>query len=114
MKRLLSGLAAIMLVLSAQAQTRDYSQYYQNLPTEVAQVSAPQIPANEISITEVGGVGDGVTLNTKAFEDGIKKLQKMPGAGGRLNVPQGVWLTGPIQLKDNIELHLEKNAIILM
>ena len=29
-------------------------------------------------------------------------------------MPQGIWLTGPIQLKDNIELHLEKNAIILM
>ena len=114
MKKLLSCAAAIMMVLGAQAQTKDYSQYYQNLPTKVAQVTAPVIPANEVIITEVGGVGDGVTLNTEAFEKAIKKLQKMPGAGGRVTVPQGVWLTGSIQLKDNIELHLEKNAILLM
>jgi len=112
MNRLLSTLAALALMTSAHAQTRDYSKYYQNLPTKMAQVSAPVIPANEVSLTEVGGVGDGVTLNTEAFENGIKKLQKT--GGGRLNVPQGIWLTGPIQLKDNIELHLDKNAIILM
>ena len=112
MNRLLSTLAALVLMTSAHAQTRDYSKYYQNLPTKVAQVSAPMIPANEVSLTEVGGVGDGVTLNTEAFENGIKKLQKV--GGGRLTVPQGIWLTGPIQLKDNIELHLEKNAIILL
>ncbi len=98
------------MVLTAHAQ--DYSKYYQNLPTKVAQVTRPQIPANSVSITEVGGVGDGLTLNTEAFENGIKKLQKK--GGGRLNVPEGIWLTGPIQLKDNIELHLERNAIILM
>ena len=105
-------IAALLLMTSAQAQTKDYSRYYQNLPTKVAQVSRPVIPANEISLTEVGGVGDGVTLNTEAFSKGISKLGKL--GGGRLNVPQGIWLTGPIQLKDNIELHLEKNAIILM
>lgn len=98
------------MALTAHAQ--DYSKYYQNLPTKVAQVTRPQFPANTVSITEVGGVGDGLTLNTEAFENGIKKLQKK--GGGRLNVPAGIWLTGPIQLKDNIELHLERNAIILM
>ena len=114
MHKLLFSAIALLMAVSAQAQTRDYSKYYQNLPVKLAQVSAPVIPANEVKITEVGGIGDGVTLNTLAFENAIKKLQKMPGKGGRLTVPQGVWLTGPIQLKDNIELHLEKNAIILM
>ena len=112
MNRLFMTMAALLLMTSAQAQTKDYSRYYQNLPTKVAQVSRPVIPANEISLTEVGGVGDGVTLNTEVFSKGISKLGKL--GGGRLNVPQGIWLTGPIQLKDNIELHLEKNAIILM
>ena len=112
MNKLLTTTAALLLALATHAQTKDYSKYYQNLPTKVAQVVAPTIPANEVSLTEVGGVGDGQTLNTEAFENGIKKLQKQ--GGGRLTVPQGIWLTGPIQLKDNIELHLEKNAIILL
>jgi len=108
-KNIVAALAA-MLPMAAEAQ--DYSKYYQNLPVQVAQVSRPVIPANTVSITEVGGVGDGVTLNTEAFAKGISKLDKQ--GGGRLNVPEGVWLTGPIALKDNIELHLDKNAIILM
>ena len=112
MNKLLTTMAAMLLTIGAQAQQKDYSKYYQNLPTKVAQVSRPAIPAKVVDLTEVGGVGDGITLNTEAFENGIKKLQKT--GGGRLNVPQGIWLTGPIQLKDNIELHLEKNAIILM
>lgn len=100
--------AAMMLPLSAQAQ--DYAKYYQNLPVTMQQVTRPQFPANEVNLKDVGGVGDGVTLNTEAFKKGISKLEKQ--GGGRLTVPQGVWLTGPISLKDNIELHLDKNAII--
>ena len=83
-----------MLPVAAEAQA--YSRYYENLPIEVAKVSRPQIPANEVSLTEVGGVGDGVTLNTEAFAKGISKLNKL--GGGRLNVPEGVWMTGPISL----------------
>ena len=112
MKKLLSSVAVILMMIPTVLQAQDYSKYYDNLPVKMEQVKAPVIPANEVSITEVGGVGDGVTLNTAAFENGIKKLTKM--GGGRLSVPQGVWLTGPIQLKDNIELHLDKNAIIQM
>ncbi len=112
MNKILTMVAALLLTIGAQAEQKDYSVYYQNLPTKMTQVTRPQIPANVVSITEVGGVGDGMTLNTIAFENGIKKLQKV--GGGRLNVPEGIWLTGPIQLKDNIELHLEHNAIILM
>ena len=112
MNKLLFSVAALLMALPAAVQAQDYSKYYENLPTKVAQVSAPVIPDNELSLTEVGGVGDGVTLNTEAFAKGISKLTKL--GGGRLNVPKGVWLTGPIMLKDNIELHLDKNAIILM
>ena len=59
----------------------------------------------------MGGIGDGVALNTEAFSKGISKLNKQ--GGGRLTVPEGIWLTGPISLKDNIELHLDKNALII-
>ena len=90
--------------------TADYAKHYTQLPTQVKAVEAVQIPANEVVLTEFGAVGNGVTLCTEAFEKGISKLIKM--GGGRLVVPQGVWLTGPIMLKDNIELHLDRNAIV--
>ncbi|MCH5307102.1 MAG: glycoside hydrolase family 28 protein [Prevotella sp.] len=112
MKKLLYSAVAVLMMLPATILAQDYSKYYENLPTKVAQVSVPTIPTNEISLTEVGGVGDGVTLNTEAFKKGIEELSKK--GGGRLNVPLGIWLTGPILLQDNIELHLDKNAIIMM
>lgn len=103
---------ALWLVACAAAVAEDYSKYYQNLPTQVKQVVAVSIPSNTISLKDVGGVGDGLTLNTEAFQKGINQLSKQ--GGGRLDVPAGVWLTGPIKMKSNIELHLDKNAIILM
>ncbi len=88
----------------------NYRNYYSDLPVQMQQVSLPNIPNRTINIDEVGGVGDGITLNTDAFKKAISRLKSQ--GGGRLNVPKGVWLTGPIKLDNNIELHLEKNAII--
>lgn len=89
----------------------EYSKYYQNMPKAMPEVAAPVIPNNTISITETGGVGDGVTMNTEAFSKAISKLNKL--GGGHLNVPAGIYVTGLISFKDNIDLHLEKNAIIV-
>lgn len=104
-------LLLLLLTWVSSAIADNYDQYYENLPVEVKRVSMPQIPANSVNLKDVGAVGDGVTLCTEAFEKGISRLNKQ--GGGRLVVPQGVWLTGPIMLKDHIELHLERNAIIV-
>ena len=93
------------------AKAEDYKKYYQDMPVELRQVTAVAIPENTVTLTDFGGVGDGVTLTTEAFRKAISALTKK--GGGRLVVPQGVWLTGPIQLKDNIDLHITRNAIVL-
>jgi len=110
MKQSLLATVALFCAAAATVNAEDYSQYYNNLPVQIKQVTAPAIPANSVDIKDYGGVGDGLTLNTEAFSKAISALVK--NGGGRLNVPSGVWLTGPIRLKDNIELHLDKNAII--
>lgn len=63
-----------------------------------------------MDIRDFGAVGDGVTLNTAAFQKAIDELARV--GGGHVVVPQGVWLTGPIELRSNIDLHVERNAII--
>ena len=93
------------------AKAEGYKKYCQDMPVELRQVTAVAIPENTVTLTDFGGVGDGVTLNTEAFRKAISALTKK--GGGRLVVPQGVWLTGPIQLKDNIDLHITRNAIVL-
>ena len=74
-------------------------------------LSSPVFPNNKLIISEFGGVGDGRQLNTDAFHNAIDALSKQ--GGGTLVVPSGIWLTGPIVLQSNINLHLEDRAIVL-
>ena len=55
-------------------------------------------------------MGDGVTLCTQAIQQTIDSLAAL--GGERMEIPMGVWLTSPIELKDNINLSLDKNAIL--
>lgn len=80
-------------------------------PFEMPHVARPAIPADTVSVADFGGVGDGHTLNTAAFAAAIDALAAR--GGGRVEVPEGVWFTGPIVLKDNIELHVGQNAVIV-
>ena len=109
MKKILISLMALFAIANSFAA--DYSKYYTNLPVQISQPTLPTFPDNQVSILECGGKGDALTMNTQAFSKAISKLNKM--GGGHLNVPAGVYLTGLISLKDNIDLHLEKNAIIV-
>lgn len=89
----------------------DYASFLHHLPFDMSQPQVPRIPDTRVLITEYGGVGDGMVLNTRFFEDAIRDLSVK--GGGTLVVPTGIWLTGPIRLKSHIELHLEKNALLI-
>ena len=96
-----------LLCLNAQ---NPYQRYTQNLPFQMPEVKAPVIPEANVVITEFGADATGQSLCTEAFAKAIDALAKI--GGGHLIVPAGVWYTGPIQLKSNIDLHLEMGAII--
>ncbi len=109
-KTILSAVVAAFLALSSQAQ-QAYDHLYSDLPFSMSKVERPRIPDTRIVLTDFAAVGDGKTLNTEAFAKAIDALSLK--GGGHLVVPAGVWLTGPIELKSNIDLHLEDRAIIL-
>jgi polygalacturonase len=109
MKRICISIFLAVLALSARAGS--YEKYYQNLPVVLQEPAQPSIPALTVLLTDFGGVGDGVTDNTESFAKALSALAKQ--GGGHLVVPAGVFLTGPISLKDHIDLHLEKNAMVL-
>lgn len=107
MKKIFSMVCACLLALSAQAtDIKKYDALYENLPFQMEKVTRPQFPANEVNLKEFGAIGDGSSLCTTAFAKAIDALTQK--GGGKLIVPQGVWFTGPIVLKSNINLHLEK------
>ena len=89
-----------------------YEKYYQNLPVEMVEPALPSIPEYTVTLTDFDAVGDGMVDNTQAFTKAISALNKK--GGGHLVVPAGIWLTGPISLKSHIDLHLEKNALVLL
>eukprot|EP00268_Persea_americana_P035245 TRINITY_DN347_c0_g1_i1.p1 TRINITY_DN347_c0_g1~~TRINITY_DN347_c0_g1_i1.p1 ORF type:complete len:469 (-),score=56.84 TRINITY_DN347_c0_g1_i1:277-1683(-) len=69
---------------------------------------------HSVRITEFGAVGDGVALNTKAFQNAIFYLHSFTDKGGaQLFVPAGRWLTGSFTLISHLTLFLDKGAVIL-
>ena len=109
MKKLMLSILALVSV-TAMAQTK-YSHYYTNLPCAVEEVQEVVIPEYTVTLTDFGAVGDGVTDCSEAFEAALKHSKKQ--GGGHLIVPNGTWLTGPIKLISNFDLHLEDQATIL-
>ena len=61
------------------------------------------------SIEEFGAKPDG-TVCTDAFARAIESIASK--GGGRLVVPRGVWLTGPVHFRSNVEIHLEDGAVL--
>lgn len=109
---LLSFLVFFLIVSHIQGKdVSDYKQLYVNLPFEMPVLQQPIFPDFQVSVKDFGGVSDGVALNTNAFVEAMDALAQK--GGGSLIVPSGIWLTGPIEFKSNINLHLEKGAIIL-
>ncbi len=53
----------------------------------------------------------GEVLYTDAINSAIEKCSK--SGGGRVIVPAGTWLTGPVKLLSNVNLHLEEGAVLL-
>ena len=53
-------------------------------------------------------VGDGKTMNTERIQ---KAIDECP-AGGQVYIPAGVFLTGALRLHSDMELYLEKGAVL--
>ena len=109
MKKLLLSALLIVSAMGISAQNK-YNTYTDGLPFAMNEVKAPVIPDLNVSLTDFGAVGDGKHLCTAAFGKAVANLSEK--GGGHLVVPRGVWLTGPVVLKSNIDLHLEKGAVI--
>ena len=71
----------------------------------------PAFPDRRVVITSFGAVGDGLAMNTEAFAGAIRACAA--AGGGTVDVPPGLWLTGPIRMESNIRLRVRKGAVIL-
>lgn len=64
-----------------------------------------------ISIQKLGAQSNGHYLNTEAINASIRLMHQK--GGGVVLIPKGQWLTGPIVLKSNVNLHLAQGALLV-
>jgi polygalacturonase len=98
------ALLAIAASLSIASQAQTYS--WKNLP----KVTVPTFKKDTLNITRFGARADGLTLNTEAINKTIETCSKQ--GGGVVLIPQGLWLTGPIVLKSNVNLYVSRAALV--
>src|SRR5690349_11549873 len=72
---------------------------------------ACRVYAGDVDITKYGATGDGTTLNTSAIQKAIDECNRT--GGGKVIFPAGIYLSGTIELKDNVTLYLNKDARLL-
>lgn len=92
---------------------RSYVAYaigWESVPEILSRIKAPQFPARDFVITDYGAVAGGSNDCTAAI---VKAIDACHAAGGgRVVVPAGVFLTGAIHLKSNVNLHLADDATL--
>lgn len=107
-------LAASLLLFTLQhansQSSFDPDQAWQQLPKILARIVPPVFPDRQFPVTDFGAVGDGTTDCTEAFKKAINACNA--AGGGRVIVPKGVYLTGAIHLRSNVNLYVSEGATI--
>lgn len=115
-----AGAAVVLAPRSAWAQsatvalstpaplTVDLRDPWASLPQLLARITPPRIPRRDFVITRYGAKAG--TDASNAIRKAIDAASK--SGGGRVVVPPGDFLTGPIHLRSRIELHLQSGAML--
>ena len=83
---------------------------WEQVPAILARIKAPVFPDREYSIVQFGAAADGRTDSSAAIAKAIDACNQ--AGGGRVIVPAGEYLTGPIHLKSGVNLHLDGGATL--
>lgn len=108
--KMVFALLLAVMALPAFAQL-SLEQVYEGIEFDMPRVRETSFPDFSKSIADYGAVGDGLTKNTAAFKAAIEEVNQK--GGGKVIVPRGIWLTGPITLLSNVNLHLEDGSLII-
>lgn len=77
-----------------------------NAPFNMPNIKRPFFPNHTINIFQTGAKHNKIC--TESIQRAIDKINKY--GGGTVIIPNGIWMTGRITLKSNVNLHLENGA----
>jgi polygalacturonase len=98
--------------LSPQVEQRVQSLEWTDLPGILARIHAPEFPPRNFDVITYGAKGDGVTDSLPAIRTAMEKCHST--GGGHVVVPAGTYLlNGPVYLKSNVDLHLERGCTLV-
>ena len=103
----LSGL----LLSNLQASANEVNRYLGDIPFEMPEIALPEFPERALNVTDFGAIGNGLTMNTTAINNAIKACSQ--SGGGTVIMPKGLWLTGPLKMANNVNLHLQNGALVI-
>src|ERR1044072_498391 len=114
-KSLVAALSALLLTAAAapiHAQTGGvrHEKISVKAPFPMPPIKVPVFPKRDFVITDFGAKPGGEFKNTEAIRRAVEACHK--SGGGRVVVPAGLWLTGAIHLKSNVNLHLDEGAVL--
>jgi polygalacturonase len=95
--------------MAAAAEEKDAPAWDQ-VPAILARIRPPNFPAREFDIKRFGAVGDGAKDCSEAIRRAIDACAQ--AGGGRVVAPAGVFITGPIHLKSNVNLHVAAGGTV--
>ncbi|WP_405381034.1 glycoside hydrolase family 28 protein [Maribacter sp. LLG6340-A2] len=111
LKLLIAALCSIAFFQSCAEKEKKISDPWVGMAEILDNVQPPTFKGQIFNIMDFGAIPDSTTLNTTAFQKAIAECSS--SGGGKVVVPKGKFLTGPIHLDDNVNLHLEDEAEIL-
>ncbi len=80
--------------------------------TQIEQrMAEPQFPDRDFPVADFGAAGDGERDDSQAIKAAIEACHE--AGGGRVYVGPGNYITGPVHLKSNVNLHLAEGATLL-
>lgn len=103
-------LSIAVLFTSCDSRSTDYRMISVEAPFPMEPICEYIYPERDYVITDFGAVADTMHVNTEAIKQAVQACSK--AGGGRVVIPAGEWVTGPIHLANNVNLHLKKDAVV--
>lgn len=105
------SILSVSMLFGQKSLQEEVNANLQNLPFPTFAITVPTFPDKTFNIVDAGAIGNGLVKNTQAINSTIEKCSK--AGGGKVVIPAGLWLTGPIYMQSNVNLFLAEGAIVV-